>query len=207
MQSRYLWLRSCVGIFMLAFCGVALATPPTPPAEADPMAEMMAKWAQYATPGPQHELLAKKVGTWDHHVKMWCDMNNPDAPPMETTGMTETKMILGGRFLLDQTTGEFNGEKFEGMGLSGYDNLKKKFMSIWVDTMSTGVMSGEGTVDDTGKILTYTSQYMDPMTGLPKTSRTVETHIDDDTWKMEMYETGPDGNERKSFEIVYKRRK
>ena len=83
---------------------------------------------------------------------MWCDPD-PNAPPMETSGSTETEMILGGRFLVDHTTGEFNGQKFEGMGISGYDNIKQKYISVWLDTMGTGMMTAEGQADAKGKVL------------------------------------------------------
>ncbi len=159
------------------------------------MAEMMQKWGKFATPGKPHEHLALRAGHWDHHVKSWCDPD-PNAPPMESTGTTKTKMILGGRFLLDHSNGEFNGEKFEGMGITGYDNLKKKYVTIWIDSMGTGMMVAEGEADSEGKVFTYKGTYSDPMAGKVKTSRMVETIVDDETWKMEMFEPGP-GRSRK----------
>ena len=215
--NRLFAFAAAISVVVFVVTSPSPATPPeTQPAPESQMPgdpgemsafqqEMMQKMGQYATTGEQHALLAKKVGQWDHHVKMWCDPD-PNAPPMETSGSTETKMILGGRFLVDHTTGEFNGQKFEGMGISGYDNIKQKYISMWIDTMGTGMMTAEGEADAKGKVLTYTCQYSCPMVGGPKTSKTVETMIDDNTWKMEMFDTGPDGEEKKTFEILYTRK-
>lgn len=171
----------------------------------DAKQQMMQKWMELATPGPQHERLARRVGQWEHKVKAWCDPD-PNAPPMETTGMTEVELILGGRFVMDHASGQFNGQPFEGIGLCGYDNLKKKYVSIWVDTMSTGMMISEGEGDEHGKVITYEGHYTDPMTASEKTVKTVETSIDENTWKMEMFEMRPDAGEVKTFEIVYTRK-
>ena len=46
---------------------------------------------------------------------------------------------------------------FEGMGIVGYDNLLKKFVSVWIDNMGTGLMPGTGTYDAATKTYTYTT--------------------------------------------------
>ncbi len=33
------------------------------------------------------------------------------------------------------------GMPFEGMGIDGYDNLAKQYVSTWVDNMGTGIMN------------------------------------------------------------------
>ena len=35
--------------------------------------------------------------------------------------------------------GKLKDMQFKGMGIEGYDNVKKKFVASWVDNMSTGV--------------------------------------------------------------------
>jgi hypothetical protein len=75
------------------------------------------------TPGDAHKKLDPTVGSWDLVVKMWMD---PSKPADETKAASERKWILGGRFVEEKVTGEFGGMKFEGGGVMGYDNLKKK---------------------------------------------------------------------------------
>ena len=37
------------------------------------------------------------------------------------------------------------GQPFSGVGIDGYDNLRKKYVTTWIDTMGTGIFSMEGT--------------------------------------------------------------
>lgn len=168
--------------------------------------EMMAKWSAYAEPGETHQHLAKRAGEWNYQVKYWMA---PDAPPQEAAGVSKTKMILGGRFLIDHSIGneEFEGQLFKGMGLTGYDNGKKKYAAVWVDNMGTGMMTAEGDLDASGKVMTFAGEVFDPMIGAVKKVKSTETMVDDDTWKMEMFDVSPDGGEHKTMEITYHRAK
>src|SRR5262245_31487326 len=98
---------------------VALAAAPALADDKKPdMAAMMAAWAKHATPGPEQKKLDPWVGSWTFTIKMWMD---PDAPPTESTGTAERKWELDGRFLRDDTKGEFSGMPFVGIGYTGYD--------------------------------------------------------------------------------------
>jgi hypothetical protein len=33
------------------------------------------------------------------------------------------------------------GMPFEGLGYTGYDNVKKQYFGTWIDSMSTGIMT------------------------------------------------------------------
>lgn len=114
--------------------------------------QIMKLWAEMATPGVPHERLAQLEGKWKTVTKMW--MAGPDAPPVQTTGECERTMILGGRFLQDRHKGEMFGQPFEGLGLTGYDNFKKKYVAAWMDTTGTALYTMEGNWDTSGKVLT-----------------------------------------------------
>ena len=45
---------------------------------------------------------------------------------------------MGGRYLHGMFKGTAMGQPFEGASVSGYDNTKKKYFNVWVDSMSTG---------------------------------------------------------------------
>jgi hypothetical protein len=170
-------------------------------AASDPVMEA---WKKAGTPGKQHELLKKMEGQWAAASTFWMA---PGAEPIQEKGRMTCRVILGGRFLSQDYRGSFMGEEFHGMGTFGYDNLKKKYVATWMDTMMTGVMLSEGSLDDAGKVLTLHSTFIDPLTNAPKTMRMVTTFIDDDHHKDEGFETGPDGKEFKSMEISYTRRR
>src|SRR5687767_590622 len=93
--------------------------------------------AQEATkPGPEHERLKQLEGTWDVTMKFGED---------ETKGQVVYRMQLGGLWLVADFEGEFApGQKFTGKGLDGYDATKKKYVSVWVDSMSGSPIVSEG---------------------------------------------------------------
>ena len=53
--------------------------------------------------------------------------------------------------------GKMKDMQFKGMGIEGYDNVKKKFVGSWIDNMGTGIMMSEGTYDPATKTFTYTT--------------------------------------------------
>ena len=68
--------------------------------------------------------------------------------------------MLDGRFLEQKMSSEAVGDlpAFEGFGLLGYDNYGKRYQSLWCDTMSTVMMTSEGTPDQSGKMITFVGE-------------------------------------------------
>jgi hypothetical protein len=177
----------------------------TPADAAKPMdsAAMMKAWMDYATPGDMHKMLAAETGSWTTSSSMWM---TPGAPPEQSTGSAEIKMAYGGRYQTSVHKGTVMGAPFEGTATVGYNNASKKFESTWMDNMGTGVMFMTGDYDAGNKVINFTGQCIDPMTGKEKTYREVYTIVDDNTRKMEMYDTDPSGKEFKSMEMTMKRK-
>jgi hypothetical protein len=169
--------------------------------KADPQA-MMEVYQKLATPGAPHKQLASMEGSWNTKTKEWME---PNKPPMESTGACEQKMLLGGRFLQQQCTGEMMGQPFTGLGVIGYDNYTKKYVSTWMDSMGTGIFPMEGTASGDGKTITQQGRYDDPIEG-PMKLRGVTKIVDDNTEIFEMYATGKNGKETKMMEITYSRK-
>jgi hypothetical protein len=204
MKSRvYLFVGMVVCVGMLLAAGVSSQQAQQPQAtgkEETPEA-MMAKLAQ---PGVHHEVLKAMVGTWDMAGKSWM---SPAVEPAVWDGKAEKKMILGGRYLQEDVHSEMMGQPFTGLGIVGYDNVQNKYIWIWLDDMSTGIMVSEGDADESGKTLTLVGDYVNPMTQLTETAKTVVHVIDNDNHTVDMYMKGPDGAEYKSMEIAYTRAK
>ena len=165
---------------------------------------MMLKMKEYATPGPAHKALESKVGKWTTDVKCWME---PTSEPMTSTGTGESKMVMGGRFLENTFSGTFMGQPFEGRGYCGYDNIKKKYVSTWLDSGGTGIMHSEGTYDPATKTFTYSGEGPDVMAGKYTVGRMIEKQVDNDHWTMTGYNTGPDGKEFKCMEMTFTRAK
>jgi hypothetical protein len=131
----------------------------------------------------------------------------PGAEPMESEGKAQNEMILGGRFLQSEYTGDFMGDTFVGMGIDGYDNLLEKHVGMWVDSAGTMMMQFVGECSDAGKVLKTKSEYLDPMSGEMATMKGRITIVDDNTYTYESWSQGPDGEFFKSMEITYTREK
>ena len=167
------------------------------------MQAMMDLYKKLGTPGVPHKLLASTAGSWIAKVKSWME---PSKPPMESTGVCERKMLLGGRYLQEEFKGDMMGSAFNGIGATGYDNNTKKYVSTWMDSMSTGILFFEGTASADGKTITQKSRYNDPVKG-PAEWRSVTTIVDDNTVVFEMYSTDKTGKEEKMMEIIYTRKR
>lgn len=152
--------------------------------------------------GQSHAQLKPLAGHWKQEVKWWAD---PAAPPMVSQGTSETTLIMGGRYLREEAKGEMMNNPFEGLGITGYDNQKKKYVSSWIDNMGTGIMLSEGTCDSSGKVFTFIGSYIDPVTGKNETARMVTRVVDDNKHTFEMHAKSPDGKEFKMMEITYTR--
>jgi hypothetical protein len=97
------------------------------------------------------------------------------------------------------------GESFTGIGVTGYDNQKKKYVSSWMDSMGTGLYMFEGTGSPDGKEITFLGGWDDPMEG-PMKVRAVSKFVSDNSHIFEMYGTGKSGKEVKMMEITYTRK-
>ncbi len=145
-------------------------------------------------PGPEYDVLKKLVGTWD--VKM-------SAGGMDSKGTVTYKFDLGGLWLMSRLEAEMLGQKFTGHGMDSYDATKKKYITIWVDSMSTSPVVMEGTYDAAKKTLSLSGEGPG-MDGKPTKYKSTSEMTDADTVKYTMY-IG-DGKEP-TFTITYTRKK
>jgi hypothetical protein len=172
---------AALSVSLLAVAAPALAQPPMP------------------QPGPEHEMLKKDVGTWDATVEMFMD---PGGAPSVSKG-TETVSMLGGFWQVSEFKSEMMGQPFGGRGAMGYDPAKKKYVGTWIDSMTPGYYTTEGTYDPATKTLTATMEGPGPDGAVTKTKETTEWK-DADTRVFTMY--APDGKSV-GMRITYKRRK
>ncbi len=161
---------------------------------------MTAKWMEFMTPGPAHKVLDTKVGHWNVVITSF----NSD-PPTESTGTSDIRWIMDGRYLEENAQSSFDGVPFQGFGLSGFDNIKHAYCITWIDNLGTGFVRSEGTYAPESRTFHYASQTPDIMSGKYVKSRSVETFVDDDHMAVEYYGPGPDGKEMKSMELQYTR--
>jgi len=167
----------------------------------DPQA-MMEMWKKLGTPGEPHKLFASLAGSWTTQTKEWME---PDKPPAESTGTAEMKMLLDGRFLYQEYNGQMMGQPFTGIGIDAYDNLTRKYVSAWMDSMGTGIFMMEGTASAGGRTITLKGSHPEPGGGR-MTHRAIWKIVDNNTQTFDMWGTHKGGKEMKMMEITYTRK-
>ena len=163
---------------------------------------MMELWQKLAMPGEPHKLFAMLAGRWTTTTKEWME---PGTPPMESTGTANMKMLLDGRFLYQDFNGQMMGQPFNGIGIDAYDNVTKKYVTAWMDSLGTGILLMEGTASPDGKTITLRGSHAEPGGGKVMHRATWKI-IDGNNQTFEMYGTHGRGKEMKILEIVYTRR-
>jgi hypothetical protein len=167
----------------------------------DPQA-MMEVWKKMAQPGEPHKLFATLAGSWTTTTKEWME---PGKPPTESTGTAEMKMLLDGRFLYQEYNSQMMGQPFSGIGIDGYDNITKKYVTAWIDTMGTGIFFMEGTASADGKTITLRGSHPEPGGG-KMTHRAVWKILDNNNQQFDMYGAHGKEKEMKFLEITYSRK-
>ncbi|MGH7939134.1 MAG: DUF1579 domain-containing protein, partial [Chthoniobacterales bacterium] len=192
----------------------ALAAEPTPNDTSSPAsaaqpsdAEMMKQMMELSKPNENHKLLGQLAGHWNYTVQMWMA---PGTPPQKSSGSGVTKAIMGGRYYVTNATGQMempgpdgkmHSMTFKGMGIDGYDNMHKHFVSAWVDNLGTGILTSTGSYDPGSKTFTYTSEE-EMVPGTKTKVREVIKLVDKNHHTFEWYEERG-GQEVKTMEIDY----
>ena len=150
-----------------------------------------------AKPGPEHEIFKELEGTWDAVIK---------SEGGQSTGVMTYKLECGGLWLCSDFKGDFGGTPFQGKGIDGYDTTKKKYVGVWVDSMSSAPMMMEGTYDAATKTGTMIGKGPGP-DGKPATFKSVSVRKDRDHDTFTMSLVDPSGKDIPMLTIEYTRRK
>jgi hypothetical protein len=184
--------------------GWALADEKDSSQKLDPkMEELMKKAEAACTPGPAHKALEPLVGDWNAEVKMWME---PDGPPTISKGSAKSTWALKDRYVQEEFSGEFMGKPFRGISFTGYDNVRQKYRSVWLDDMSTTMVTSEGEADDGGKVITLGGDYACALTGeRHKQTKQILRIVSRDKHVFEMHDPAR-GESSKTMEITYTRK-
>jgi hypothetical protein len=128
-------------------------------------ATVSASFAQEAPQMPQptkeHAWLQQFAGTWDYEVEIFME---PGKPPMKAKG-TEVARMIGGFWVVGESKGNMGEMVFTNITTFGYDPAKKKYVGTAIDSASSTLWQYEGTVDATGKVLTFGTEGPCPLRG------------------------------------------
>lgn len=203
------WTMLVTFVSALAVAPLQADEPKMPQGQED-QAAMMDAWMKMTQPNENHKLLQKFEGKWTYVAKMFMD---PSSEPSESTGKSEMRVIMDGRYvhaehegtmMMPGADGQMEKFEFKGAGVTGYDNVKKKFVNSWVDNMGTGILMSEGDYDAATKTFTYHAEMDDPFGGPNAKVKVKEVikWLSDDKHVFEWWEQR-DGDWTKMMEITY----
>ena len=205
MHPRHLILL--ITIIALSSIGCATDGKPGPAAGANPPefklppgwteADMQA-CADAATPGPQHAKLLEEIGKWNGRNTMW---HYPGAEPVTTDATCTVTSFMDGRYTKVEWAGDMPGMgPYNGFGIKGYDNLSQQYVHLWIDNLSTGLMTGTGSLAPDGKTFTWNFPYICPITKKSAVFRQIETITGPKTKNLVMF--GHDPKTGQEFKMI-----
>lgn len=204
MKSTGLYFTATLTIAAIFAGGILMGSESETKAGCNQSEDQMKAWVEFMTPAEQHKALDVFAGKWITTSKFW--MAGPSSPPSVSEGTAETTWVLGGRFLQLNATGSMMGAPMQGIGHTGYDKAKKKYVSTWMDSMGTALYYNEGNMDPSGKVITAYGTVSNPMEG-NRTMKYVSRIISKDEHVFEMYDMSGAEDGVKVMEITYKRLK
>ncbi len=147
-----------------------------------------------------YQVLKRDVGEWQAEMKMF----GPGTTSEPVKGVERNRM-LGNFWIVSDFSTQFMGQKFEGHGCFGYDTEKKKYVSLWIDSMSPFPVKMTGTWDADSNTMTFVGKGKDP-SGNEISMKNVTKYDGKDRRVFTMYMGTPDGKWVKSMEITYTRK-
>lgn len=121
--------------------------------------EVRAQGPEMPVPQKEHQWLAQFVGDWDTEFEIVMD---PAQPPMKSKGVDKVRP-LGGFWVIAEGECEMMGDRYSSVLTLGYNPKLKKYVGTWVDSASGQLWTYQGSVDETGKILTLDTEGPCPM--------------------------------------------
>ncbi len=161
----------------------------------------MTAWHKAMTPAAAHQRLDPIVGKFRARSQFWAGVG---APPESGEGESDHLWVLGGRFIEQRYRGKIADMPFEGIGFTGFDNVQRKYVGSWIDTMGTGMMNSLGVGQPTNGEIAFVSEIHEP-TGRRQTFRSIIRIANGDRHSYELWTAGPDGREFRTMLVEYTR--
>ncbi|MBX3396487.1 MAG: DUF1579 domain-containing protein [Phycisphaerae bacterium] len=211
----------CLGLGLFAYVSASAFSGDDKPVPAGGMPQMtpdmlahMQECMKNMSPSEHHKLLERSVGTWKTTTKMWM-MGEAGGPPMVTGGTAEMKMVLGGRYLMQEfkgvmkmpnEKGEFSEIPHEGIGLTGYDNDRNLYVGTWASSPGTALLNMRGSASRDGKSITFYGEMDEPfMKVFGRYVKYVLKFVSNDQIVFSIYDLHA-GDDYKVVEVVYDRK-
>ncbi|MGH9864377.1 MAG: DUF1579 family protein [Candidatus Acidiferrales bacterium] len=197
MIDKRTWLWGTLLVAMLLIPGSAL-----PQDKAQNHQNAAPGAADSTKPGAPHASLARLAGDYNRVIK-FVGQTGAAAP---SSGTAKFSVVLGGRFLLEESEDTVFGRSVEGLRLYGYNNATKQYEMVRMYTMSTGITMMKGTSSDDGKTIDFSGDT--DTSGASKMPLHAQfRQVSDDQFTVTLSTAGPDGKESAFQETDYTRKK
>lgn len=106
------------------------------------------KWKRVRAPGTEHELLRELEGEWSVAIRF-----HGGEEPFETRGTASKRLSHGGRFLVEELTGQVHApdkagvmrpEPYTATRILGYDRYKRAWVGTFVENQNTHLLAFAG---------------------------------------------------------------
>jgi hypothetical protein len=135
-------LFTAVAISLTAFYSTGTSQNEVP---GETLARMQKLGEELAATNEKHAFLQRFVGEWETSTSA---LGLPNE-----NGTATFKMILGGRFLDGLSSGTIAGVPYVSRTTIGFDNFKNLFCSTFIDDLNTSMRFANGSLDESGSIL------------------------------------------------------
>ncbi|AKT43488.1 DUF1579 domain-containing protein [Chondromyces crocatus] len=151
-----------------------------------------------------HHRLALMVGEWEGTTRVWFQ---PDEVADESPCRGTIRSALGGRFVVHEYEGAFQGKPLSGIAIHGAHLDEARYETAWVDSMHNGtaIMFSVGEAGSTSGDFRVLGSYGDGQ-GNRYGWRTEITVDGPDRLVITHFNVLPDGTEAKGMETDYRRR-
>jgi hypothetical protein len=202
MMSRVTCLTCIAAVSLLALRQTSVAqenVEQAPSRAADAATREMMKRMM---PGEAHKVFARMAGKWRGTMRIW-NSSQPDAPPVESATESESRLVLGGRFVLEEASGTLMRMPMQRMSILGYDNALEQYTLIFYSSFETATNTASGTANAERNVITLRGEFDEPEGKAP--FKNIIRFEDDDVHVFESYKILPDGKELKLIEQVMRR--
>ena len=159
--------------------------------------------AQTRAVSAEHTELMKLAGDYDRTVKFLGQTGAMAAP---SSGTCRISVVLGGRFLMEESHDVVFGKPVDGLRIYGYNDATKQYEMARMYTMSSSITMMKGTSSDGGKTIDYAGESgTGGMGGAALHAKLERTSNDEFT--VTMSTAGANGKSVAFQETIYKRKK
>jgi hypothetical protein len=143
----------------------AQAPPPgqasAPAAPASAVEDEIVRYMAVSRPGPEHRWLDPLVGSWNVELR-WLGTGQTET---RTSGTSENRWILGGRFLVCEATAGEGPSRVDATTILGFDNREKRFFALGMHNLASSYLAPTGSYDPATQSFLLSGKERDEVTG------------------------------------------